>query len=270
MSDRDATKTLTAQLERHYINPAESMPGGLFVREVGLNGVASGRRCDALYVGFTSASGRILVGHEVKVSRSDWLRELAKVGKADTWADACHAWYIVAPPGVVKLDELPDGWGLLEPSPRLRTRLAVVVKARVRHDLTPPWDAVRSLLARSDTLRAEAMREFRQHAEDEAQAAAEQRFALRAERQASALTPDQAAKLKAVARFEELYGVSLVSSAWGTDHVEPGQLAAALAIVKASRRLPNVEHLLRSAEGAATSAKALREAVEEWRAVAPR
>lgn len=270
MSDRDVTRTLTSQLERHYINPAEPTPGGLFIRECGLNGVQGGQRCDALYVGFTSASGRILVGHEVKVSRSDWLRELAKTGKADTWADACHVWYIVAPPGVVKVDELPDGWGLLEPSAKLRTKLKTVVKARIRRDHTPPWDAVRSIMARYDTLRAEAMREFRNETERTIREALEEEYARRAERQSATLTPEQADKLDTLARFEELHGVELSRWAYSRDQVDPSQLAAALAIVSASRQLPHVENLVQAANRAATAADTLLSAVEDWRSVRAR
>ena len=78
------TKILMETLERHYINPSDDYAGGVFVPECGVNGkFGASSRVDALYVGFTQASGRLLIGHEVKASRSDWLRELSKVGKAD-------------------------------------------------------------------------------------------------------------------------------------------------------------------------------------------
>ena len=66
-------------LERHYIKPGPLLPPGIFLPEVGWNpaGGASGRAggCDAIWVGFTTTSGRILVGHELKVSRADWLND---------------------------------------------------------------------------------------------------------------------------------------------------------------------------------------------------
>lgn len=69
-------------------------------------------------------------GFEVKVSRSDWLRELRTGGlKSEAWRSVCHYWWVVAPPGVVREGELPDGWGLLVGSERLR---AVVKPVRVR------------------------------------------------------------------------------------------------------------------------------------------
>lgn len=147
-------KVLLALLQRHYINPKDPEPGGAFLTEVAFNGTWGGSRADALYMGFTSASGRILIGHEVKVSRADWRRELDKHGKADPWADQCHEWWIVAPPGVVPVEELPQDWGLLNPpTGRKRVRMHVVKPAHGHTDRVPGWDAVRSFTARYDTVR---------------------------------------------------------------------------------------------------------------------
>ncbi len=152
MTSSALAHALTDRLERHYLHPNR---GGMFAAEVGINGnFGASRRCDALYAGFTNSSGRILVGHEVKISRSDWLHELDQPTKADCWADACHAWYVVAPaPGIVPAEELPPGWGLMIPNRRSRTRFTVAVKAAVKPDeFIPPWWAVRSFMARCDTL----------------------------------------------------------------------------------------------------------------------
>ena len=56
-------------------------------------------------------------GHEIKVSRSDWLAELKDPTKAQAWKQYCDKWWLVTSPGVAKKDELPDGWGLIEISP---------------------------------------------------------------------------------------------------------------------------------------------------------
>jgi hypothetical protein len=159
---------LLARLQRHYIKPGADLPGGVFVPEVGING-ATQSRCDAIYVGFTSTSGRRLVGHELKVSRSDWQHELDQAGKADFWHDNTHQWYVVAPVGIVDPETLPAGWGLMVPSARTTTRMTVVVKAADR-DVVPSWRAVRSIIARQDTLRAGAIHQARMKARDDAQA----------------------------------------------------------------------------------------------------
>lgn len=158
---REVTTSLRDRLERHYIKPGAPLPGGIFLPEVGWNGgnVSVGG-CDAIYVGFTSTSGRILVGHELKVSRADWLKELNSPGKADGWADECHQWWlVVSDPEIVKPGELPAGWGLMVPGKSV-TRMQVQVQADTKPaSHVPSWKAVRSIMARQDTLRAQAIRD---------------------------------------------------------------------------------------------------------------
>lgn len=55
-----------------------------------------------------------LHGHEVKVSRSDWLRELHEPDKAEAFKRYMHYWWLVVPTkDIVKPGELPPGWGLI-------------------------------------------------------------------------------------------------------------------------------------------------------------
>lgn len=61
--------------------------------------------------------GLTLWGIEIKVSRSDWRRELKDPAKADSIFRFCDGWLIVAPVGVVPLDEVPPTWGLWELTP---------------------------------------------------------------------------------------------------------------------------------------------------------
>lgn len=57
-----------------------------------------------------------LHGHEVKVSRADWLTELRDPTKAEAIRRYMHHWWLVVPDAsIVKAGELPDGWGLLAP-----------------------------------------------------------------------------------------------------------------------------------------------------------
>lgn len=68
-----------------------------------------------------------LHGHEVKVSRADWLTELRDPTKAEAIKRYMHHWWLVVPDAaIVKPGELPDGWGLLAPGSdgRLRARKA--------------------------------------------------------------------------------------------------------------------------------------------------
>ncbi|MCU6481327.1 hypothetical protein [Arthrobacter sp. A2-55] len=55
-----------------------------------------------------------LIGHEVKVSRSDWLTELKDMDKSHAIKRYMHHWYLVVPDAaIVKPGELPADWGLL-------------------------------------------------------------------------------------------------------------------------------------------------------------
>ncbi len=142
------TADLRARLRKRVVG-AGPMPGAVLAEEVGWNGVpGEGRRADAIAVTFTSASGRRLIGYEIKATRGDWLRELRDPTKADAWGDSCHEWWVVAPAGIVKDDEVPGDWGLLV------TRgpgLTVARAATPRTGVKPEWDVLRSVFARLDT-----------------------------------------------------------------------------------------------------------------------
>lgn len=160
MAESMMATDLLARLKRHYIKPGELMPGGMFLPEVTLGS----RRADALYVGFFASRGKFLVGHELKVSRSDWLHELDQPGKADVWASECHQWFAVAPSTeIVRPEELPHGWGLMVPG-RSKTRMEIVVKAALDENRQPSWEATHALVQRADSLRMDAITEDRQKA----------------------------------------------------------------------------------------------------------
>ena len=64
--------------------------------------------------GIPYGSTLALHGHEVKVSRSDWLAELRDPEKSEAIKRYMHRWWLVVPDAsIVKDGELPDGWGLL-------------------------------------------------------------------------------------------------------------------------------------------------------------
>lgn len=67
-----------------------------------------------LWTGYGIDSGPKLHGHEVKVSRSDWLTELRDPEKAESFARYCDFWWlVVSDRDIVKPEELPEGWGLM-------------------------------------------------------------------------------------------------------------------------------------------------------------
>ncbi|AMS02815.1 DNA repair protein [Gordonia phage Yeezy] len=96
------------------------------------------------YPGIPYGSKLAFHGHEVKVSRSDWLTELRAPDKAEAFKRYMHHWWLVVPSAdIVREGELPEGWGLLV---RSGTRLRAKVQAP---RLTPepmPEDLVMCLM----------------------------------------------------------------------------------------------------------------------------
>lgn len=71
------------------------------------------RTADALAIDLWPSSGHVIHGFEVKVSRSDWLHELADPSKAEAFKRFTHHWWLVVPDARIVRDDLPGGWGLL-------------------------------------------------------------------------------------------------------------------------------------------------------------
>lgn len=70
------------------------------------------RTADAMAMSCWESNGIHLHGYEVKVSRSDWLKEIQQTNKAAEFTGKCHYWWIAAPDGVADLSEMPENWGL--------------------------------------------------------------------------------------------------------------------------------------------------------------
>lgn len=106
------TSDLLLALEKRF--PA---PEYAFFREV-RNGTGYSRgvtrTADAMAFGLWPSRGLELIGFEVKTYRGDWLREKQSPEKAEEICRFCDRWYVVASNGVVKREELPPTWGLLE------------------------------------------------------------------------------------------------------------------------------------------------------------
>ena len=72
------------------------------------------RYCDLLALSSWPSTGIYLEGVEVKVSRSDWRKELDDPAKSAAFSKYCRHWFVAAPKGVVPVDEVPKAWGLIE------------------------------------------------------------------------------------------------------------------------------------------------------------
>jgi len=92
----DATKQIQKRLQERYRLPNWA----LFFEVTEKLGVNSTRRADAIAVSLTESPCRIL-GFEIKVNRSDWLKELKNPDKSSKFINLCNEFYIVADRDVV-------------------------------------------------------------------------------------------------------------------------------------------------------------------------
>ena len=91
------------------------------------------RTADAVAVSCWPSRGLHLAGIEIKVSRSDWNKELANPKKAEGIQQFCKYWYVAVPKGLVTEGEVPENWGLIECD-----RTARIVKAAPLLEHKPP------------------------------------------------------------------------------------------------------------------------------------
>lgn len=76
------------------------------------------RIADAIVQDLWPSTGLPLHGHEIKVSRSDWLTELKDPSKADAFRRHMDYWWLVVSDKSIVRDDLPDGWGLMAAYPK--------------------------------------------------------------------------------------------------------------------------------------------------------
>lgn len=79
-------------------------------------GMNKTRTADGLAMSLWPSKGLHLHGFEIKVARSDWLSEIQDPTKANAFARYCHYWWVVAPTGVAKIEEMPADWGWMAPT----------------------------------------------------------------------------------------------------------------------------------------------------------
>lgn len=100
---------------REALRKRYAFPEWVLMEEVRDAAGFSGKRsADGIAMGMWPSRGLEIHGIEIKAYRGDWLRELKDPAKADEISSYCDRWWIVASPDVVKIDELPVAWGLLE------------------------------------------------------------------------------------------------------------------------------------------------------------
>jgi hypothetical protein len=123
-------KEMIQMLRRHYL-PEGRPAGGVFAPEI--MSPDGRRKADLIWQSVTRAGEYRLVGHEVKVSRSDVIAEIQDPTKAEAWMQFCDQWWlVVSDPEILKGLDIPETWGIMAPpSGRLKRSMTVVKPAAV-------------------------------------------------------------------------------------------------------------------------------------------
>lgn len=219
-----------------------SLPEWILFRELrDAAGFAGKRQADAVAMNLFPSRGCRVLGFEIKVSRSDWLRELKDPSKAEAFAPMLDEFYIVANDDVVERGELPATWGLLIPYGR-----GLRIKERSTLIQTAEFDRlfVASMLRKVSTV--EMRRDHRERV-----ALIEQGVELGKERAARDGQAEQSKILalnERIKKFEEAAGVSI-------DNYRAGDIGRAVKLVLESgsenyeRQIANVSRQLKFIAG---------------------
>lgn len=114
--DNGAPKWSARELENLLAERYKAPEWAIAFDVASATGAQACRRADAVAMGLWPSKGLDLHAFEIKVSRSDWRREIQDPTKARAFDRFADFFWIVAPPKVVPLEELPATWGLLEAS----------------------------------------------------------------------------------------------------------------------------------------------------------
>lgn len=216
MADDQATEppalTLPAAMRAKY--PPEQY--AMFFDVPDNVGLKSHRRADAIACGCWGSTGHLIHGFEFKASRSDWLRELKAVDKADPFILRCDRWWLVTTSKeIAKVEEIPACWGWLNLT---KTGLRVEKPAPALHDPHPATIPRLFMLAILRKLQDEMVdgAELRRRVEA-ANQAAEAKIAERVEARVKDFDRDAARLRDKVATFEKELGLPLTD--WRAAHV---------------------------------------------------
>jgi hypothetical protein len=107
---------MTAREIRKLLKARYLYPEWVFLEEVGDGtGVNLHRHLDVVVMNLYPSKGFSVFGIEIKVNRSDLLKELKKGDKSDAVARYCDRFYLAVPRGLLKdTDDIPIMWGVME------------------------------------------------------------------------------------------------------------------------------------------------------------
>lgn len=142
--------TWTAAKIRHLLQERHAAPEWAFFSELpDRTGFDQVRTFDAWAMAVWPSLGFKTVGYEIKVSRADFAREVLKPTKRTPMEQVSNECFFATPAGLLKPDEVPEGWGLIEATGGEEPKLRVKKHAQSRTIDPLPPGFIASLARRS-------------------------------------------------------------------------------------------------------------------------
>lgn len=179
MSDHDKTAYLIQLLREHHVTGRQG-EWATFVELRGSTGFVNDQRIDFFAVHTWPSKRYQSIAYEVKVSRGDFLKEIRHPEKRRFAESVASKSYFVAPIGLIKSHEVPEGWGLMEPKRGTRS-LRIIKHAEERTSVKWTQHFMMSMIRRAADTLPRQIDLFRQKSEASAEheaASAEEIFEL--------------------------------------------------------------------------------------------
>jgi hypothetical protein len=208
MSDRITAEHLRAALQVTFPLPEYAT----FFEVTDATGGRASRSADAVSIACWPSRGLLVWGFEIKVSRSDWLREKKDPEKSCAIQKYCDRWVLVTSPKVINDGELPLNWGHYEyTGGRLQCRKQAPELKPEQLDRLFLASLLRNAAKAHRALAASELIEERQSFNRE--------FEERVKREAERISARQSAASVAIDRFKEATGIDLCE--WSGEQAGP-------------------------------------------------
>lgn len=182
-------------------------------------GTNSRRYADAVAMSIWPSRGYAIHGHEIKVSRSDFIAEMRDPAKADAVGEFCDFWWLVTPPKLVAAEELPTTWGLMEMT---GAGMRVKKQAPKRESSPPTRGFLASMIRRGQDMEQAHIRRAIEKGEAERQA----RVNREVERRTKELREQVEKQAKWQDEFDAAFGV------YPPPYTSPAEMAARIKLAQ--------------------------------------
>ncbi|MGE5510354.1 MAG: hypothetical protein ACM31O_03770 [Bacteroidota bacterium] len=235
---------IKALLRRRYTHPAWA----LCFEVANSTGGPAQRYADAVAMSLYPSRGLALLGFEIKISRSDFLREIKDPDKSVAVQQYCDQWWLVAHEAVVDETLLPPAWGWLQVhngTLRVRKKAPQLAPKPIDRGFMAAMVRRAHEIDQDEVKAAVAMELARLREDDE----------RRIEREVRARTREAESALKQLAELKARIGVD------NWDYLESSDVALAVKIVRASGLTRTYGGLRELQQSLAAHARAIEDAL---------